>query len=412
MYMHADTAYKEALEVVKQLKQELAEDTSLRVCVDIQAESSHRLVFDGGLFKAVNVESVEDQVEVIKNGITWAFEGAGKGTAIGKTMIIISGHGTGILTPTFMGTLSGQASPEGASSGGTSPEGAWEYEKDEGPSPCKEYCTSQYEEFCKQVTQIMDGKSLLTAGHTSFLGTDELGRVMKYAAHVLGRPVDIIGFDSCYMAMLEIAYEVAPYARYMVASQESEEKDGWNYHDVIRALKNSEPLEAARKLVYSYERTRRLRGADRFSLTAFDLSLVPELALTLDYLSGACRTEKLLGALCATRTRLHKISGIPMYADLTEFVEELLVELDVMEATPVIDQIKILAVRLLEQLHLLLPAVGSSCGFLQGCSVYFPTAHIDSSYKGTFVQEHGWCYFLKFFTGNEDTVENKVVVRS
>ena len=384
LYMQADGAYEEALQVVKDLKQELAEDTVMKVYVDIQAEASHRLLFEGGEVKVISVERNSNQLSVIQQGCEWAFKDAPR-----NTMIIVSGHGTGILTPRFTGK-------------------GWAYEKDSGPSPCKRYCATQYEEFCKQVTSVMDGKSLLTAGRTTFLSAGELREVMEHAYTVLGRPVDIVGFDSCYMAMLEIAYEVAPYARYMVASQESEEKDGWNYHDLVKALRYSDALEASRKLVYSYERSQRLRGADRFSLSVFDLSLVVELCLTLDCLVEACRTESLLGALCATRTKLHKLSGIPMYADLNEFVEELLVELDALEAT---HQIKSIGVRLLEQLHLLVPAVavGPACPFLRGCSVYFPTAHIDSSYEGLFVQEHAWHDFLKFFTGNDDVIAPKVV---
>ena len=388
LYMQADGAYEEALQVVKDLKDELAHDKAMKVCVDIQGESSHRILFENGRVHARLLERSVNQLSLIKEGCDWAFENTSE-----NTMLIISGHGTGILTPRYMN--------EG-----------WAYEKDSGLSPCKSYCTRQYEVFCKQVTTIMNGKSLLTADKTTFLTADDLHEVMAYAHAVLGRQIDIVGFDSCYMAMVEIAYEVAPYARYMVASQESEEKDGWNYHDVITALRYADALEASRKLVYSYERSQRLRGADRFSLSVCDLSVVREVCVRLDRLVALCRSEKVLEALCAARTKLHKMSGIPMYADLNEFIEGFLIELDSRESFSLSAKIMRAGVGLLEQLHLLIPAVvtGSACTFLKGCSIYFPTAHIDTSYQAFFVQEHGWYDFLKFFTGNDDVVASKVVV--
>jgi hypothetical protein len=383
--MHADDAYKEAQMAVQQLKQGLAEDSSIKVYVDIQAEVSHRMVFEDGKVKEVMVHSRTDQISLIKDGLAWAFTGA-----LGNTMCIISGHGTGILTPVYT-------------------EHGWLYEKDDGPAPCKAYAASRYENFCEQVTALMEGKSLLTAKKTTFLSTEDLNEVLGYAVAVLGKKLDIMGFDSCYMAQLEIAYEVAPYARYMVASQESEEKEGWNYFEVIRSLRHSEVLEAVRKLVYRYERMQRHKGADRFSLSAVDLSLVTECALTLDYLVAACRSVD-IEALCEVRTRLHKVSGIPMYADVTEFIEELLIELDCGVVTPSVEQVKASGLRLLELLHLMLPArvAGPSCTFLRGCSVYFPLAHIDSSYRGAFVREHAWYDFLKFFTSSEDMMMPKV----
>lgn len=41
--------------------------------------------------------------------------------------------------------------------------------------------------------------------------------------------LEFIGFDACLMATLETALAVAPFANYMIASQETEPGDGWNY---------------------------------------------------------------------------------------------------------------------------------------------------------------------------------------
>ncbi|MBP3579561.1 MAG: peptidase C11, partial [Lachnospiraceae bacterium] len=47
---------------------------------------------------------------------------------------------------------------------------------------------------------------------------------------------DFIGFDACLMATLETALMLAPYADYMIASEETEPGVGWYYTDWLTAL--------------------------------------------------------------------------------------------------------------------------------------------------------------------------------
>ena len=48
--------------------------------------------------------------------------------------------------------------------------------------------------------------------------------------------LDLIGFDACLMSQMEIASTVAPYARYMVASEEYEHGIGWAYSSFLYDL--------------------------------------------------------------------------------------------------------------------------------------------------------------------------------
>jgi hypothetical protein len=50
---------------------------------------------------------------------------------------------------------------------------------------------------------------------------------------ITGKGLDIIGFDLCYGAMFEIAYQIRNEASYMIASQDSEPGDGWEYNLVL-----------------------------------------------------------------------------------------------------------------------------------------------------------------------------------
>lgn len=47
---------------------------------------------------------------------------------------------------------------------------------------------------------------------------------------------EFIGFDACLMSTLETANIIAPYARYMFASEETEPGGGWNYTDIMNFL--------------------------------------------------------------------------------------------------------------------------------------------------------------------------------
>ncbi len=51
-----------------------------------------------------------------------------------------------------------------------------------------------------------------------------------------GNTLDILGFDACLMAGVEIAYQVSGYADYMVASEYLEPGDGWNYQWSLDSL--------------------------------------------------------------------------------------------------------------------------------------------------------------------------------
>jgi hypothetical protein len=68
-------------------------------------------------------------------------------------------------------------------------------------------------------------------------------------------PLDIVGFDACFMGMLEIDYELLPYAHYRVGSQEYEPQDGWDYFSLLSFLKGSpsaSPATVAKAIVNTY----------------------------------------------------------------------------------------------------------------------------------------------------------------
>lgn len=68
-----------------------------------------------------------------------------------------------------------------------------------------------------------------------------------YGDKIAKKPFDIIGFDACLMATADTAASIAPYADYMVASQELEPGNGWQYTRWLNALAKN-PDQSAEQL--------------------------------------------------------------------------------------------------------------------------------------------------------------------
>ena len=58
-------------------------------------------------------------------------------------------------------------------------------------------------------------------------------------------PLEIIGFDACLMATLDVAKVAHGFARYMVASQDVEPGNGWEYTGLLNALARNTDMDGA-----------------------------------------------------------------------------------------------------------------------------------------------------------------------
>ena len=86
-------------------------------------------------------------------------------------------------------------------------------------------------------------------------------------------PVDIIGFDACLMATVDVAFTFCDVAEYLVASEELEPGDGWDYNAWLQALANDPAMSSAqlgKEICDSYladANTRRQGGEITLSVT-------------------------------------------------------------------------------------------------------------------------------------------------
>ncbi|MCR4875995.1 MAG: hypothetical protein K5922_02350, partial [Clostridiales bacterium] len=89
------------------------------------------------------------------------------------------------------------------------------------------------------------------------------------------RRLSWIGFDACLMASAEVGNLMAPYAKYMIASQETEPGTGWDYSFLRDIHPETDGAATGRCIVDSY-----FGGTDDqagLTLSVTDLDMLPDL---------------------------------------------------------------------------------------------------------------------------------------
>ena len=101
---------------------------------------------------------------------------------------------------------------------------------------------------------------------------------------------ELLGFDTCLMASLENAAAVAPYAHYMVASEEIEPGGGWDYTEWPQYLidnPDKSGLEVGAAICDSYYAKCKESGEEAMAtLSVIDLSMASDLVGKFDAVAG------------------------------------------------------------------------------------------------------------------------------
>lgn len=105
-----------------------------------------------------------------------------------------------------------------------------------------------------------------------------------------GVTFELIGFDTCLMASMENAAMVAPYGRYMVASEEIEPGGGWDYGhwtQYLAAHPESDGLALGKVICDSYYDKCAASGNEAMAtLSVIDLAAIPALTAAFDDMAG------------------------------------------------------------------------------------------------------------------------------
>jgi len=122
-------------------------------------------------------------------------------------------------------------------------------------------------------------------------------------------PFELIGFDTCLMATVDVAYTFSDIGKYLVASQETEPANGWLYSGWASALSNNPQMdgsELGKTICDSYAEGCELAGtADNITLSVTNLAKVPDLVTSYNDFG-----KEALASACADPTFFSDFSRI------------------------------------------------------------------------------------------------------
>lgn len=86
-------------------------------------------------------------------------------------------------------------------------------------------------------------------GHHAWMSLPQIESALKTARDKTGRKLDVLSFDCCHMASMEVAHQLKDEARYLVASEEEMGEVGLPYDTLLPELGPLQPKDLAERLV-------------------------------------------------------------------------------------------------------------------------------------------------------------------
>lgn len=119
-------------------------------------------------------------------------------------------------------------------------------------------------------------------GESAHLSLTDLVSAFDGAKNATGASFDLIGFDACLMASVEVAAALQPYGRYLAASEDLE-YGGWDYESILSGLANTPDLDglALGTLIADTYSKSPDRSSD-FTFSVTDLQQIPPLVAALN----------------------------------------------------------------------------------------------------------------------------------
>jgi len=225
-----------------------------------------------------------------------------------------------------------------------------------------------------------------TAG--DFLDNVELHKALRQIKTILGRPLDILGFDACLMAMIEVAYQIHDTAKILVASERTEPGDGWWYSRAFHNLLDH-PETAAPELAQDIVSAYRMAYRNDMTLSAVNMEEIITLASKItDWTREADPADFHVIRRSALDCSPRPGDG---YCDLGSFLEA------------AADDGRQGASEAGIARTILRRAILASCGMASGLTIYAPgnfrpqqAGSTDALYLSLdFVRKEGWGTFLK-----------------
>lgn len=126
-----------------------------------------------------------------------------------------------------------------------------------------------------------------------------------------GNKFELLGFDACLMATLEVQSTLQPYAHYFVGSEETEPGHGWNYTPIITAMENGSVFDGASLgtvIVDGFKAQAIDWGTSNVTLGVMDMSKIPAVVSALETLFSKIETEGKVRSLQQARAMAEEYS--------------------------------------------------------------------------------------------------------
>lgn len=125
---------------------------------------------------------------------------------------------------------------------------------------------------------------------SEFLSLESMNAAFSETAELMTDKFEFIGFDNCYMATAETADIAASYANYMIASEDLEPANGWNY-TVIGDLLGKDPNADWNTIAQTFcdgfmKDNSGSKRADLVTLSVIDLSKLDDIFVKFDEYSN------------------------------------------------------------------------------------------------------------------------------
>ena len=105
---------------------------------------------------------------------------------------------------------------------------------------------------------------------------------------------DLIGFDACLMATMEVAKVIKTYANYMIASEETEPGHGWMWTEVIKQYaQRDNVVEAATGIIDNFVQNVHQYESTGKTLSLLDLSRYDDVVASIDAVTSTFARELL-----------------------------------------------------------------------------------------------------------------------
>ncbi len=96
------------------------------------------------------------------------------------------------------------------------------------------------------------GMDEVYGGSDDLLTLEEMSSGFDASPFGSGNKLDWLGFDACLMGTVEVAHCLKDYANYMVASEDSEDAEGWDYSFVSNLNRTFDPVAVSESVVDAF----------------------------------------------------------------------------------------------------------------------------------------------------------------